>query len=47
MLALLSNTDKKVYVYLDAQLEEKRKTISELMVLPYYHFDNLFIHERI
>ena len=47
MLALLAKMDKKVYVYLDTQLEEKRKTIYELMVLPYYHFDNLFIHERI
>ena len=47
MLSLLSQTDKKVYVYLDVSIDEKRKTINEMMVLPYNQYDNLFIHERI
>ena len=47
ILEKAKNTRESSKSYFKGQLEEKRKTIYELMVLPYYHFDNLFIHERI
>lgn len=47
MLSLLSKSTKKVYVYCDEDMNEKRKTITEMMAYPLLDQKSLFIHERI